>query len=69
MSHRKYYRQCPECGANLDPGEICDCPGMAHVKVEPCRSASVEVIRDKSGVSMTKLYNSDINTEVQNDYH
>ena len=20
-----YYRTCPHCGANLDPGESCDC--------------------------------------------
>jgi hypothetical protein len=20
-----YYRTCPDCGSNLDPGEICDC--------------------------------------------
>lgn len=20
-----YYRTCPRCGANLDPGEVCDC--------------------------------------------
>lgn len=20
-----YYRTCPDCGANLDPGEQCDC--------------------------------------------
>lgn len=20
-----YYRTCPHCGANLDPGERCDC--------------------------------------------
>lgn len=20
-----YYRVCPECGCNLDPGEACDC--------------------------------------------
>ncbi len=19
------YRVCPDCGANLDPGEVCDC--------------------------------------------
>ena len=19
------YKTCPECGANLDPGEVCDC--------------------------------------------
>lgn len=22
----KPYRECPHCGAHLDPGEICDCP-------------------------------------------
>lgn len=21
----QYYRTCPDCGCNLDPGEICDC--------------------------------------------
>lgn len=20
-----YYKICPHCGANLDPGEVCDC--------------------------------------------
>lgn len=20
-----FYRKCPDCGANLDPGEVCDC--------------------------------------------
>lgn len=24
ISHH-YYETCPRCGANLDPGEICDC--------------------------------------------
>ena len=19
------FRKCPDCGANLDPGEVCDC--------------------------------------------
>lgn len=22
---RRYYHTCPSCGANLDPGEQCDC--------------------------------------------
>lgn len=25
-----YYRTCPYCGANLDPGEHCDCQGEIH---------------------------------------
>lgn len=25
MSNNTYYHTCPYCGANLDPGENCDC--------------------------------------------
>jgi len=24
-----YYHECPDCGLNLDPGEICDCKEKA----------------------------------------
>ncbi len=24
-----YYRTCPRCGANLPPGKVCDCWGLA----------------------------------------
>jgi len=27
-----YYKTCPACGANLDPGEICDCQDPAEEK-------------------------------------
>lgn len=33
MAH--YYYECPNCGGNLDPGEICD-----------CRNAEKEVQKD-----------------------
>lgn len=26
------YKECPYCGANLDPGERCDCPGVRGEK-------------------------------------
>lgn len=29
-----YYNPCPECGANLDPGEKCDC----NKKESACQS-------------------------------
>lgn len=43
-----YYRTCPECGCNLDPGEVCDCcreppkvaEKVAHKK-EPSGAADV----------------------------
>lgn len=28
----KYYWTCPECGANLDPGEKCDCKEQEEKK-------------------------------------
>lgn len=27
-----YYRTCPLCGANLDPGEICECREIQNKK-------------------------------------
>lgn len=32
-----YYRECPECGASLDPGENCDCK-----KKEACTGGAVQ---------------------------
>ena len=29
-----YYHECPDCGAHLDPGEICDC-GRAEKEPPP----------------------------------
>ena len=32
-----YFKTCPDCGANLDPGERCDCKTAIHTKGErPC---------------------------------
>lgn len=33
------YRNCPNCGANLDPGEICDCKKEAAPELEPPKAA------------------------------
>lgn len=30
-----YYRVCARCGANLDPGEHCDCMGMGDRRARP----------------------------------
>lgn len=29
-----YYRTCPYCGNNLDPGEICDCKKVADQEIK-----------------------------------
>jgi len=31
-----YYRTCPECGANLDPGEHCDCQTLKEEEKHQC---------------------------------
>jgi len=46
-----YYRTCPYCGANLDPGEVCDCltekgRRIRHIRelVEPEKSGQMRLI-------------------------
>ena len=36
-----YYRECPHCHCNLDPGEVCDCPR----KEEDVRTAVARPVR------------------------
>lgn len=31
MDKKSYYHTCPLCGANLDPGEHCDCDESEHL--------------------------------------
>ena len=31
---KSYYHPCPDCGANLDPGEVCDCVRSAIKETE-----------------------------------
>ncbi len=41
-----YYNTCPECGANLDPGEPCDC--MAEKEKREMFYESVTSITSKT---------------------
>ena len=38
MSNKTYYRICPNCQSNLDPGELCDCKPTPTVVVNGKRS-------------------------------
>ena len=35
-----YYRPCPRCGSNLDPGERCDCKEKAASGVQDRKAAN-----------------------------
>ncbi len=39
-----FYITCPSCGANLDPGERCDCAGAIMERMLD----KIELIQDKS---------------------
>lgn len=50
-----YFRECPYCGAHLDPGEVCDCGGARGQKESRPGAENTEAaIADKQPV--TGLY-------------
>ena len=44
-----FYKECPQCGANLDPGETCDC----GKRKEACSEATEQT---SSALNATKPY-------------
>lgn len=49
------YRKCPFCGANLDPGEICDCKEKAAPDVEDPEAAQMKIITNNLADNKTKV--------------
>ena len=46
------YRQCPYCGANLDPGETCDCSKEAPEKRQQAPiEAAIEKLERELGIN------------------
>lgn len=53
-----YYRECPECRLNLDPGEICDCKKKAAAdagtpataEVRPSKYTTIKISSVKENV-------------------
>lgn len=54
-----YYRICPNCGANLDPGEHCDCQD----KKEAVQGAANTRGGKRSNKLATACYSSQFNEE------
>ena len=60
-----YYNTCQNCGANLDPGEICDCENERerkreffnrHLKTESKTRQLAFVFDDKEGSYEKKMH-------------
>ena len=49
------YRKCHFCGANLDPGEICDCREKAAPDVEDPEAAQMKIITNNLADNKTKV--------------
>ena len=53
-----YYHPCPNCGANLDPGEPCDCQDTLEQKKQAGRRHLANLQRSKVDLHQTgTLYN------------
>lgn len=39
-----YYNTCPHCGANLDPGEACNCIPSLYAALAPADRAKVDAL-------------------------
>ena len=46
-----FYRECPYCGCNLDPGEHCDCQEEKEMFYRKCNEL---LISEKDGQLMLK---------------
>lgn len=62
-----YYRTCPHCGANLDPGERCDCRPALQAEARSLFSQltdeAIEAIMEeikKAPVSVTSTDRSEV---------
>lgn len=53
-----YYDKCPYCGANLDPGEKCDCREESTKKEQPQSARAVLVPQMDDCSSKPRLYYS-----------
>ena len=47
-----YYKTCPHCGANLDPGEVCDC--LTHQVCAEAREVFQERFTGKTDQEIVK---------------
>ncbi len=47
-----YYKTCPRCGAHLDPGEVCDCWGLAST-IQEARSLLPELYTGLTHIAQT----------------
>ncbi len=51
-----YYNQCPCCGANLDPGEKCDCFGSEQKeRAVTCEEVTAQM-QNSPGKNYQQLY-------------
>lgn len=64
-----YYHTCPDCGANLDPGEHCDCRSIKQPKHRAgCFIIGFDLAQDDDCVGLTVGRKMDGKLEILNSY-
>jgi len=60
---RTYYNACEKCGANLDPGEICDCEKGENMNIHEMLEKGIPKLKDHEW-DKDKLHISDLGTVI-----
>ena len=50
-----YYRTCPHCGANLDPGERCGCFGSRYADLTPLKRTAINLVMAMSDAQCAEV--------------
>ena len=52
---RTYFRRCPDCGCNLDPGEICTCNNRKQLR--SCTGATDRklITAEQGGIKVERI--------------
>lgn len=74
MGTKTYYRTCPFCGCNLDPGERCDCGDERkevknHVIIRPGNDGLQYVQASPPPGRLRRIYNNVDGKHIQSGNH
>lgn len=55
MMKSTYYRECRDCGANLDPGEICDCRRQPQIPIEGTEDSTKKYFKSTKYLGVSRI--------------
>lgn len=55
-----YYRECPDCGAFLDPGEICDCRRLPQIPSKTPEESTEEYFKSTKYLGISRIVSVEV---------